>query len=95
MGSAQIAIRLPERDLEQLDDAVARGVFPSRAAAMRTALERLLHEQREREIAEEYRRAYAAQPVDAEDGDIGRLGLQLGTELYMPESDAATPQDDG
>lgn len=49
---------------------------------MRAALDRLLREQREREISEEYRRAYAAAPLDREEHDVGRLGLQLGAELY-------------
>jgi Arc/MetJ-type ribon-helix-helix transcriptional regulator len=46
MDTDQIAVRLPRRDLEALDDLVKQGVYPSRAAAVRagvaaiTALER-------------------------------------------------------
>ncbi len=95
MNSVQIAVRLPQSDLEQLDVAVARGVFPSRAAAVRAALARLLHEQREREIAEEYRRAYGAQPSDEDDEALGRAGLQLGAELYAGDDGEAGPRDAG
>lgn len=46
MDSEQIAVRLPRRAIEALDELVDRGVYPSRAAAVRagvaaiTALER-------------------------------------------------------
>jgi Arc/MetJ-type ribon-helix-helix transcriptional regulator len=72
--SAQIAIRIPERDLAALDEAVRAGRFASRAAAVREALDRLLASEREREIAEEYRRAYAQHP---EEDWVGRVGEAL------------------
>lgn len=77
MGSVQIAVRLPGSDLAALDAAVARGAFPSRAAAIRAGLEALLSAEREHGIAEAYRRAYAASPVDREDDALGRAGLEL------------------
>ena len=46
MDTEQIAVRLPRHELEALDELVERGVYPSRAAAVRagvaaiTALER-------------------------------------------------------
>ncbi|HVF78712.1 MAG TPA: ribbon-helix-helix domain-containing protein [Solirubrobacteraceae bacterium] len=73
-GMVQIAIRLADVDLQRLDAAVARGRYPTRAAAVRAGVERLLHDEREYEIAEQYRRAYAVQPQD-ESG--GRAGLAL------------------
>lgn len=73
-GMAQIAIRLPDADLRRLDEAVARGRYPTRAAAVRAGVERLLRDEREAEIAEQYRRAYAAEPQVASDG---RTGLAL------------------
>jgi Arc/MetJ-type ribon-helix-helix transcriptional regulator len=62
--SQQIAIRLEDDDLTALDAAVAAGYFPSRAAAVRAGIRELLREQRNREIAEEYRRAYNEHPQD-------------------------------
>lgn len=73
-GMAQIAVRLPDTDLRRLDEAVALGRYPTRAAAVRAGVERLLHEEREAEIEAQYRRAYAAQPQE-ESG--GRTGLAL------------------
>lgn len=64
--SEQIAVRVPEEDLRGLDEVVARGRYPSRAAAVRAALGMLLREERNRWIAEEYRRAYAEHPSDLE-----------------------------
>jgi Arc/MetJ-type ribon-helix-helix transcriptional regulator len=72
--SAQIAVRIPERYLAALDEAVRAGRFASRAAAVREALDRLLAAEREREIAEEYRRAYAQHP---EEEWVGRVGEAL------------------
>jgi Arc/MetJ-type ribon-helix-helix transcriptional regulator len=72
--SAQISVRIPERYLAAVDEAVLAGCFPSRAAAVREALERLLAAEREREIAEEYQRAYSQHP---EEEWVGRMGEAL------------------
>ncbi len=84
--STQIAVRLPEDELERLDAAVARGTFASRAAAVRAGLGRVLAEEREAQIAESYRRAYAAEPGDEE---VGRAGLHFGA-LLVAEDDRDT-----
>ena len=39
MATEQIAVRLPEELLADLDDLVARGVYESRAAAVRAGIE--------------------------------------------------------
>jgi Arc/MetJ-type ribon-helix-helix transcriptional regulator len=83
--SVQIAVRLPEEELRRLDAAIARGAFPSRAAAVRSGLERLLREEREREIAEAYRRAYADRELDPAERLVGEAGLGLGAELLARE----------
>jgi len=83
--SIQIAVRLADEDLRRLDAAVARGAFPSRAAAVRVGLARLLREEREREIEQAYRRAYAGQQPDEEDRLIGEVGLKLGARLLAAE----------
>jgi len=79
--SVQIAVRIPERDLKAIDEAVGAGRFASRAAAVREAVSRLLGEEREREIAESYRRGYSEHP---EDERMGEAGLAL-----MAEADIA------
>ncbi len=80
--SQQIAIRLPNRDLDALDAAVAERRYPTRAAAVRAGVELLLREERDRRIAEEYRRAYGEQP---EDPWVGEAGLRLGAEAIRRE----------
>ncbi|PZS33785.1 MAG: hypothetical protein DLM61_04575, partial [Pseudonocardiales bacterium] len=69
--STQIAVRIPEGDLAALDDAVRAGRFASRAAAVREGLTRLLREERDREIAESYRRAYSKHPEEEWFGKVG------------------------
>jgi Arc/MetJ-type ribon-helix-helix transcriptional regulator len=60
MATEQIAVRLPEQLLHEVDELVAHGVYESRAAAIRagaemvTALER--RQQIDRAIVEGYRR---------------------------------------
>lgn len=67
---SQIAVRLTDEELGRLDSAVAEGVFPSRAEAVRAAI-RLLEEQlRERRIADSYRAAYTATPLTAEEAHV-------------------------
>jgi len=60
MATSQIAVRLPEDLLAELDDLVARGVFASRAAAVRAGVEVITELQRrratDRSIVEGYRR---------------------------------------
>lgn len=67
----QIAIRIPDDELAALDDAIARGSFPNRAAAVREALSRLLRLERERAIDEAYRRGYGAEPQEEWVGEVG------------------------
>ena len=69
--SEQVAVRLPEVALAALDEAIARGSFPSRAAALREGLDRLLREERERQIEAAYRRGYRAFPQEEWVGEAG------------------------
>jgi Arc/MetJ-type ribon-helix-helix transcriptional regulator len=73
----QIAIRLTEDELAGLDRLVAERHFASRAAAIREALAKLQKAEEDRQIAEEYRRAYEKQPVTQEEIDLGHLGAYL------------------
>lgn len=60
MATEQIAVRLPEEQLAVLDDLVGRGVYETRAAAVRAGIEALLEldrrRQDDRSIVEGYRR---------------------------------------
>jgi Arc/MetJ-type ribon-helix-helix transcriptional regulator len=78
----QIAIRIPEDQLQALDRAVEAGAFDSRADAVRRALTRLLGELREQEITREYREAYARHPQDPA---IGEAGAKLLAEAFERE----------
>jgi Arc/MetJ-type ribon-helix-helix transcriptional regulator len=80
--SIQIAIRIPDHQLKELDAAVETGKFESRADAVRRALTGMLAELREREIAREYREAYTRHPQDPK---IGEAGAILAAELYRRE----------
>ncbi len=60
MATEQIAVRLPEELLAVLDDLVSRGVYASRAAAVRAGIEAVVALDRRRStdlaVAEGYRR---------------------------------------
>jgi Arc/MetJ-type ribon-helix-helix transcriptional regulator len=73
--SQQIAVRIPNDQLEALDRAVESGAFESRAHGVREALTRLLAELREEQIAREYREAYTRHPDDPAVGEAGALLL--------------------
>ena len=81
----QIPVRIPERDAEMLDEAVARGRFASRSEALREGLALLLREEREREIEEAYRRAYEKYPQEER---IGQDGLILFQQWVESEGDS-------
>lgn len=78
----QIAVRIDEGQLEALDRAIGAGVFESRADGVRQGLERLLREQREQEIAREYREAYARHP---DDPALGEAGAELLADAFRRE----------
>jgi Arc/MetJ-type ribon-helix-helix transcriptional regulator len=65
MGTEQIAVRLPEELLAEVDELVARGRYESRAAAVRAGIEAVTESERRRQtdraIVEGYRRTPASQ----------------------------------
>jgi Arc/MetJ-type ribon-helix-helix transcriptional regulator len=61
---------------------VAAGHARSRAEAVRNAVELLASVEREREIADEYTRAYGAAP---QEDWVGQAGLALGAALQGSE----------
>lgn len=50
MATEQIAVRIPEEQLAVLDDLVSRGVYESRAAAVRAGIEAVVELDRRREV---------------------------------------------
>lgn len=60
MGSDQIAVRIPEEVLAELDELVSSGAYESRAAAVRAGIETLFELERRRQadraVVEGYRR---------------------------------------
>ena len=67
--TVQIPVRIPQEDANRLDAIVASGRYASRSDALRQGLDRILREERDREIVESYRRAYAERPQ--EESEIG------------------------
>lgn len=80
--SQQIAVRLPDEVLAGVDATVASGRYASRAAAVRAGLNRVLAEEREREIADAYRRGYEQAPQEEW---VGEAGLAFMAEVLRDE----------
>jgi Arc/MetJ-type ribon-helix-helix transcriptional regulator len=57
-----MTLRLPETDVQALDDLVAEGRYPDRSTAVRAAIHELLRFESERRLAEEFQRAYDREP---------------------------------
>ena len=67
MATQQIAVRLPEELLSQLDALVAGGVYESRAAAVRAGVEAVMALERRRRTDRAIIAGYrSAPPTDAE-----------------------------
>ena len=62
-----IALRLPAEIVAELDQLVASGAYRTRTDLIRTALEALLHEHRERTIDEQIVAGYRRNPVTEEE----------------------------
>lgn len=59
----RVSIEISEAELAWVDHAVENGLFPSREAAVRGAMDGSLEALDDVAIAEAYRRAYARQPA--------------------------------
>jgi Arc/MetJ-type ribon-helix-helix transcriptional regulator len=71
----QVPVRLTDSDLAALDAAIARGRFANRSEALRAGLDRILYEERQREIDETYSAAYTKHPQEEWVGELGLAGL--------------------
>ena len=65
--SRMITLRVSEERLRKVDEAVAQGNFPTRAAALTAALDRLLAETERRRIDEAIVEGYTRIPPTAEE----------------------------
>jgi Arc/MetJ-type ribon-helix-helix transcriptional regulator len=73
--TTQVPVRLTESDLAALDAAIERGRFANRSEALRAGLARILREERDRAIAEAYRRGYGEHPQEEWIGEAGLAAL--------------------
>ncbi len=62
MASDQIAVRLPSPLLSELDDLISRGVYESRAAAVRAGIEAITRLERRRRTDRAIADGYTRQP---------------------------------
>jgi Arc/MetJ-type ribon-helix-helix transcriptional regulator len=74
--TVEVTVRVTEDEAAALDGLIAKGRFVDRSAALRAALAALLHEEREREIDEAYRRGYGKFPQEHWIGEAGLASLE-------------------
>ncbi len=65
MATEQIAVRLPQELLDELDDLVTRGVYGSRAAAVRAGVEAVAESERRRQVDQAVIEGYQRRPASA------------------------------
>lgn len=75
--TAQIAVKLPEALLREVDRLVERGAFDSRSQAIRTGIEAIVDARRRQEFDQRYRNAFARVPETTEEvAEATRLALE-------------------
>ncbi len=78
---SQIAVRLSDRELRELDSTVAAGGFKTRADAIREGIHLLRRKMREDLIAASYRKAYTENPLSDEEAQMLDAAADLAVEL--------------
>jgi Arc/MetJ-type ribon-helix-helix transcriptional regulator len=78
---SQIAVRLSEGELRQLDSVVREAGFRTRAEAVRAGIRMLSLEAREQQISASYARAYAATPLTEDETHMLDAAAALAGEL--------------
>jgi len=73
--TVQVPVRLTEEDVSALDTLIACGAYKTRSEVLRAALAALLHELREQEIDDAYRRGYGKYPQEEWIGEAGMAAL--------------------
>jgi Arc/MetJ-type ribon-helix-helix transcriptional regulator len=76
VATEQIAVRLPEKLLAQLDDLVARGVYENRAAAVRAGIEAIAELERQRQLDRTIIAGYRRIPPTAGETDAALASLR-------------------
>ena len=76
MTTEQIAVRIPEELLVELDDLVRRGVYESRAAAVRAGIEAIAALDRRRRIDAAVIEGYRRLPAGAADAASALASLR-------------------
>ncbi len=80
---SQIAVRLTDSELLELDSMVAEGAFRTRAEAVREGIRLLRRETREERIAASYRLAYTDNPLGDDERQMLDAALVLAAELPL------------
>ena len=76
MATEQIAVRLPRELLEEIDDLVARGVYESRAAAVRAGVEAVAESERRRQVDQAVIKGYQRRPAGAAEREAAIASLR-------------------
>lgn len=76
MATEQIAVRLPQELLGQVDDLVAHGVYGSRAAAVRAGLEAVAEAERRRQVDQAVTEGYQRRPAGAAEREAAIASLR-------------------
>lgn len=73
----QIAVKLPDDLVSEVDDLVTMGIFATRSSAVRRALEALVAAQRARAVDQAYEKGYRDLPESREEiSEATRLATQ-------------------
>lgn len=65
MATEQIAVRIPDEQLQAIDDMVARGKYATRAAAVRAGIDAVVEIDRRRQVDQQLVEGYARTPPTA------------------------------
>lgn len=76
MATEQVAVRLPRELLDELDDLVARGVYESRAAAVRAGVEIVAESERRRQVDQAVIEGYQRRPAGAAEREAAIASLR-------------------
>lgn len=76
MATEQIAVRLPQELLDEVDDLVARGVYESRAAAVRAGVAAVAESERRRQVDVAVVEGYRRHPAGAAEREAAVASLR-------------------
>jgi Arc/MetJ-type ribon-helix-helix transcriptional regulator len=84
VATGQIAVRLPEDLLHDLDELVAQGIYESRAAAVRAGAEVITANERRRKIDRAIVEGYRRIPPTAAEMDAGHAPQKVRESVEVP-----------